>query len=124
MVRKIFLTHQACKMREETLFLAIYILDKYLSLRNVFFKDFDLFLVTVLFIAAKYEETIYVKLYRILQEYKIRLEPTQVINYESEMLILLDFKLNFVCPYDFLKRIFLIHKIEDQNFSSLKSALL
>ena len=121
MVRKIFLIHLACRMREETLFLSVYIMDKYLSIKSLTYKEIDLFLATILFISAKYEETIYVKLSRILYEYKSRLEPCQIIQLESEVLASIDFKLNLVCPYDFLKRIFLIHKIEDPSFSDLKS---
>ena len=124
MIRKILETHSALKMREETLFLAVYILDMYLSKKVIRNKDVDLLLVTIIFIAAKYEETIYVKLFKILNGYKIRLEPPQVILFEAEVLAVLDFKLNIVCPYDFLKRIFLIQKIEDKNFSSIKSCVL
>jgi hypothetical protein len=123
-ISKIIATHSALKMREETLFLAIYVLDKYLSINNVRSKDFDVFLVSVIFIAAKYEETIYVKLYKILSAYKMRLEPCLIIKFEADILAVIDFKLNIICPYDFLKRIFLIHKIEDKNFSCLKSRLL
>lgn len=124
MIRKILETHSALKMREETLFLAVYILDRYLSKKVIKNKDVDLLLVTIIFIAAKYEETIYVKLFKILNGYKIRLEPAQVILFEADVLAVLDFKLNIICPYDFLKRIFLIQKIDDKNFSWLNSCLL
>jgi len=125
MALRIFQTHTTLRMREETLFLAMYIMDKYLSLRAVRLKDLDLFLVAVIFIAAKYEETTYVRLYRIIAGYSnYRFEPAQVIQMEAEVLAVLDFKLNIICPYDFLKRLFLIHKVEDKNLSELTSRLL
>ena len=125
MALKILQTHTSLRMREETLFLATYIMDKYMSIKPVRTKDLDLFLVAVIFIAAKYEETTYVRLYRIIAGYSnYRFEPTQVIHMEAEILGVLDFKLNIICPYDFLKRLFLIHKIDDKNLSELTSCLL
>lgn len=125
MVSRLLQTHSSQRMREETLFLAIYVMDKYLSLKPIRSKDLDLFLVAVLFMAAKYEETTYVRMYRIVSAYSsYRFEPSQVIRMEAEILETLEFKLNIICPYDFLKRLFLIHKIEDKNVSWLTSRLL
>lgn len=125
MVSKLVSTHSSLRMREETLFLAVYLMDKYVSLRGVKVKDIDLLLVTILFIAAKYEETIYVKLFRIMHAYSnYKFDPAQVIALEAKVLGDINFKLNIVCPYDFLKRLFLIHKIDDQNLSELTSRRL
>lgn len=125
MVTRMLQTHTLLRMREETLFLAIYVMDKYLSLKPIRSKELDLFLVAVLFMAAKYEETTYVRMFRIIGAYSgFRFEPCQVIRMEADILDTLEFKLNIICPYDFLKRLFLIHKIEDKNVSGLNSRVL
>lgn len=125
MVAKLFETHNTLRMREETLFLSIYILDKYMSVKPLRTKEIDYLLVTILFIAAKYEETTYVRLSRIIDGYsKFKMIPQTVVELEAQVLAVINFKLNIICPYDFLKRLFLIHKIEDQNISSVISSLL
>lgn len=125
MVSKLFATHNYLHMREETLFLAVYILDKYMSIKVLRTREIDLLLVTVLFIAAKYEETSFVRLSRIIEGYsKFKLLPESIIELEAQVLSVLNFKLNIICPYDFLKRLFLIHKIDDKDLSSLISCFL
>lgn len=124
MIKTILLTHRILRMREETLFLSVYLIDKYMSEQEIKTKDINLLVLTTLFIAAKYEETTYVKLYKIIEASQLRLEPACVIQFEAEMLATFDFKLNIICPYDFLKRIFLVQKVDDKNFSKIKSRLL
>lgn len=125
MVSKLFATHNSLNMREETLFLAVYILDKYMSVKGLRTREIDLLLVTILFIAAKYEETSYVRLSRIIEGYsKFKLLPESIIELEAQVLAVLNFKLNIICPYDFLKRLFLIHKIDDKDLSSVISCFL
>ena len=125
MVSKIIETHRRMRAREETLFLAVYVMDAFLSKCTLNRHSLHQFLLSVLFIAAKYEETTYVRFSKILDayNYQYKMDLGRVVDMEAVVLDQLNFRLNTVCPYDFLKRIFLIHKCENKDLSQLISGL-
>lgn len=99
------------QLRAETLFLAVYIFDKFLSIKKLDPKQATLIFVTSVFIAAKFEEIRVVRLRNFLQHCNGDLvSAPMVLNMEKQILELLDYQISYICPYDFLKRLFYIMK--------------
>ena len=92
------------RYRQETVFLAVYFLDRVLSLRRLHRKSLQLFTATVLFIAAKFEEVRLISLRSFLKHVAEAHTAREVLQLESEVVALLDFRLTTVSPFDFLKR--------------------
>lgn len=92
--------------KQETLFLAVYILDKYLSACPVSKTTLQALCLTILFIAAKFEEVKMIRLNSILKSVHTTIEPEKIFALEKKVLQILDFKLTSISPFDFLKRIY------------------
>lgn len=93
--------------------MAVHIYDQYLNKSKVDRSHLVFVFVTTLFIAAKYEEVKIVRLKNFLSQVQNESCTPDAI-FETERLVLekLNYKLNYVCPYDFLKRIFHITKTD------------
>ena len=116
--------HYIFNMRQETLFLAIYIFDKYTNMISIKRSDLNTLCITCLFIACKFEE---VKIYRLdifIQNLRNKVNKEDVLELEGKILSLIDFKLTIVSPYDFLKRLFHINDSSQQFCKLIRSSCL
>lgn len=94
------------KFKQETLFLAVYILDRYLSLKLLNRKALQAVCLTVLFIASKFEEVKMIQIKQFMKTLAAPIEKTVIFEIERDILLLLDFRLTYISPFDFLKRIY------------------
>jgi hypothetical protein len=101
--------HFVFDLRQETLFLTIYIFDKFLSAKTLNRKKLQLVCMTCLFIACKFEEVKIIRIQDFLKYCDESVTKANVLDLENEILGTLNFKLTFISPYDFLKRIFYIN---------------
>ncbi|ORX91880.1 hypothetical protein K493DRAFT_226949 [Basidiobolus meristosporus CBS 931.73] len=97
--------HERFRMLQETLFLSVNYIDRFLSLKEVSIEKFQLVGTTALFIAAKYEEvsapTINEMIYMVSGTYTCE----ELKNAEKFMINLLNYELGFPGPLSFLRRI-------------------
>ncbi|KAJ2832633.1 G2/mitotic-specific cyclin [Coemansia furcata] len=108
-------THDQLRMLPETLFLAINILDRFLSKRQVAVGKFQLVGLTALMLACKYEETttphIEDFVYLAGNSYTVK----EILNTEVFMLTVLGFDMSYPNPMTFLRR---VSKAEDYNMQT------
>lgn len=96
--------HMKFKLEEETLFLCVNIIDRYLSVTNVERSKFQLVGVTALLLACKYEE-IYPPLVKDCVYVTDRAYSRQdVLDMECEILRSLEFNISTPTAYPFLQR--------------------
>lgn len=100
--------HHHFQLRQETLFLALYVMDKFISTRVTKRIEMQIICVTSLFIASKFEEVKVIRLDRYLRNCSDYITPDKVLVLEGHIMKALDFRLTLVCPHDFLKRIFYV----------------
>ncbi|EPS57358.1 hypothetical protein M569_17460, partial [Genlisea aurea] len=99
-----FQVHMKFDLMEETLFLTISLLDRYLSLENIKKKELQLVGLTALLLASKYEDFWHP---RVADLISISAEPytrNQILEMEKTMLSKLKFRLNEPTPYVFMLR--------------------
>lgn len=91
--------------------LAVSICDRYLVHLAVFNKavpDLDLLAVTSILLAAKMEQPVspsFIRMVRMVDsDYGIRLEKTQLIEMEEDIIRVLDFSIGYTSPIPFLDR--------------------
>merc|ERR1719210_3155966 len=93
------------RLRPETLFLAVHIIDRYLSLRSVMRKKLQLLGVVAMFIAAKFEEIDPPK----VQDFAYITDHTytrkDIISMEAIVLVALNFQIVVPTPAHFLDRL-------------------
>ncbi len=117
--------HFVFDLRQETLFLTIYIFDKFLSAKTLNRKKLQLVCMTCLFIACKFEEVKIIRIQDFLKYCDESVTKANVLDLENEILGTLNFKLTFISPYDFLKRIFYINTADlDKCLLTRPSCLL
>ena len=80
------------KFKENTLFLAIQIFDRYLSINDLNTEKTELLLITSFLLASKYNEIDYVNMKETLQLSQNKFTKEQVIEMEFEILSKLDFE--------------------------------
>ena len=107
--------HYAFDFRQETLFLAVYILDRYLSAKMYPCSNIKMLWVTCLFVACKFEEVKIVRLDQFLRYCEGDITKSGVFELEHNVLEAIEWKLTLICPYDFLKRIFYINLTDLEN---------
>ncbi|CCD22623.1 B-type cyclin CLB5 NDAI_0A04670 [Naumovozyma dairenensis CBS 421] len=107
--------HDKFQCYPETLFLAINIMDRFLSQNKVSMNKLQLLAITSLFVAAKFEEVHLPK----LSEYSYITDgaasKTEIKNAEMFMLTSLGFSLGYPNPMNFLRR---ISKADSYNFET------
>ncbi|KAJ2735026.1 G2/mitotic-specific cyclin [Coemansia sp. BCRC 34962] len=107
--------HYQLRMLPETLFLAVNLLDRFLSKRQVAVGKFQLVGLTALMLACKYEETttphIEDFVYLAGNSYTVK----EILNTEVFMLTVLGFDLSYPNPMTFLRR---VSKAEDYNMQT------
>ncbi|KAK3805009.1 MAG: cyclin-like protein [Benniella sp.] len=97
--------HYKFKLLPETLFLAVNLIDRFLSLRAVSMAKLQLVGVTSLFIAAKYEEVIAPSVQNFIYMSDGGFKDKEILQAERYMLQTLNFQLSFPSPMNFLRRI-------------------
>ncbi|KAJ2473275.1 G2/mitotic-specific cyclin [Coemansia sp. RSA 2322] len=107
--------HYQLRMLPETLFLAVNIVDRFLSKRQVAVGKFQLVGLTALMLACKYEETttphIEDFVYLAGNSYSVK----EILNTEVFMLSVLDFDMSYPNPMTFLRR---VSKAEEYNMQT------
>ena len=93
--------HNRYKMRDETIFLAVRLVDKYLDLKPVQYHRFQLLGTACLMIAAKYEEIYPPKVKDFVYICANAYTRGEVLDMEAEVLTLMDFDLVFPTSVQF-----------------------
>jgi cyclin A len=93
---------QEYKLQKETLFFAVNLLDRYLSIKKVSRSKLQLVAITIIYIAAKYFELITPNVDDYVYVTDDTFNREQIILMELEILISLDYKLFIITIPDFL----------------------
>ncbi|KAI8800606.1 G2/mitotic-specific cyclin B [Cladochytrium replicatum] len=96
--------HNRFKLLPETLFLAVNIVDRFLSLRVVSMVKLQLVGVTAMFIASKYEETVAPSVNSFSYMAENGYTDEEILRAERYVLQVLDFGLHYPSPLNFLRR--------------------
>ncbi|KAJ2329405.1 G2/mitotic-specific cyclin, partial [Coemansia sp. RSA 2681] len=108
-------THYQLRMLPETIFLAVNIIDRFLSKRQVAVAKFQLIGVTALMLACKYEETTTPHIEDFVFLSGNSYTAKEIFNTEVFLLTVLGFDLSFPNPMTFLRR---VSKAEDYNMQT------
>ena len=98
-------THAKFRLLPETLFLALNIVDRFLSMRTISLSKLQLVGVTALFIAAKYEEVLCPSIQNFMYVADGGYTDEEILRAERYMLKVLNFDLSYASPMNFLRRI-------------------
>ena len=96
--------HEALDLIPETLFLAVNIMDRYLSKTVITLNKFRLVGISALFIAAKMEELHAPSLEELLDALDGQYAEDEIVVAERTMLLTLKFKLGWPGPFSFLRK--------------------
>eukprot|EP00842_Homolaphlyctis_polyrhiza_P004709 jgi/Hompol1/5239/HPOL_004272-RA len=96
--------HGKFRLLAETLYLAVNIIDRFLSMRVVSLAKLQLVGVTAMFIAAKYEEVIAPSIQNFLYMADGGYTDEEILRAERYILQVLDFSLQYPTPMSFLRR--------------------
>ena len=96
--------HLKFKLMPETLFLAINLIDRFLSVRVVSMNRLQLVGITAMFIAAKYEEIYAPSVTQFVYIADGGYSVQEMLTAERYMLSVLNFNLQFPSPLNFLRR--------------------
>ncbi|GAA6014757.1 hypothetical protein JCM11491_001968 [Sporobolomyces phaffii] len=97
--------HTKFRLLPETIFLAVNIIDRFLSTRVVSLVKFQLVGVTALFIAAKYEEVVCPSVSNFLYMTDGGYSDDEILKAERYVLGIIGFNLSYPNPINFLRRI-------------------
>ncbi|KAI9614077.1 hypothetical protein KEM48_006144 [Puccinia striiformis f. sp. tritici PST-130] len=97
--------HSKFRLLPETLYLAINLMDNFLSKRSVSLIKFQLVGVTALFLASKYEEVICPSVTNFLYMTDGGYDCDEILKAETYMLEILNWDLRYPNPLNFLRRI-------------------
>ena len=97
--------HQKFRLLPETLFLAVNIIDRFLSLRVCSLPKLQLVGITALFIASKYEEVMCPSIQNFIYMADGGYTDDEILKAEQYVLQVLDFNLSFPNPMNFLRRV-------------------
>jgi len=96
--------HLRFKLRSETLFLTVNIIDKYLTKATVSRQNLQLLGVTAMFIACKYEEIYAPEIKNFAYITDNSYTKDDILNMERQVLKVLDFNVTMTSSYQFLQR--------------------
>jgi len=97
--------HGSFKVKEESLFIAVGILDRYLDSTEVKRKDLDAVVAGAFFLASKYNDIDFIALEDVLEGARGEVMRDQVIELERLILQQLDFDLTFPTTWFFTQRL-------------------
>ncbi|KAL8469362.1 hypothetical protein ACS0TY_032257 [Phlomoides rotata] len=115
--------HIKFDLMEETLFLTVTLLDRYLSLENIKKNEMQLVGLTALLLASKYEDFWHPRVIDLISISAESYTRDQVLTMEKTILKKLKFRLNEPTPYVFMLR-FLKAAQSDKKFSRLAFYLI
>lgn len=104
------------KLSRKTFYLVIHIIDRYLAHKTSSKEHLQLLGITALFMASKFEDICPPKLRYLCYLCEDVYNPKDIVQLESEILMLLDFNLVIVTPVDFID-IFSLHFGFDESLS-------
>ena len=98
-------THSKFRLLPETLFLALNIVDRFLTQRTISLVKLQLVGITAMFIAAKYEEVICPSVQNFLYVADGGYNEEEILRAERYVLKVINFNLSYPNPMNFLRRI-------------------
>lgn len=98
-------THSKFRMLPETLFLALNVVDRFLTNRTITLNKLQLVGLTAMFLAAKYEEVLCPSVANFLYLADGGYTTEEILKAERYMLKVLGFNLSYANPMNFLRRI-------------------
>lgn len=110
-------THSRFKLKNETLFLAVHILDRYLTVKSIRLSQMQLLGITILFLACKYEEIYSPDLNELLSIADNVFFKEQVVQLEKDILKMLDFAITKPTSVKFFYRFAEIFELNGSLFS-------
>lgn len=115
--------HSKFRLLPETLFLAINLMDRFLTKRTVALIKFQLVGVTALFLAAKYEEVICPSVSNFLYMTDGGYDSDEILKAETYMLEMLEWDLRYPNPLNFLRRVSKAdqYDIQSRTFAKVSS---
>lgn len=96
--------HQKFQLNNATLFLAVNLLDRFLSLQDISLKNLQLLAATCMFVASKYEDLQYPISSEIVEISSHAFSKEELLKMERILLKELDFNITVATVYPFLKR--------------------
>lgn len=97
-------------LRNDTVFIALSIFDRFVSRKIIEEGEYMLIGVTSMFIACKYEEEVWIEAQRLVESCNTACSKEAVIIMEWDILTSLDFKLTLPTPLTFTRRFLIIGK--------------
>ena len=108
--------HMKFKLWQETLYVCVGIIDKYLKVEPDFKKkDLQCLGITAMHIAGKYEEIYPPELKHLLKVSDNAVTREQVVKLEFQILLKLDFDMTFPSTYRFLERFSRVAQVSDKT---------
>ncbi|KAJ1108311.1 hypothetical protein NDU88_005687 [Pleurodeles waltl] len=114
--------HEYCAMQEETLYLAIYLMNLYLKTSNIRIPKLQLVGATCLFLACKMEENAYPEPAVLCFMMENTYDKAALLKMERQVLSHLRFELRYTQPLDFLRLLIMTGKFSTEV--AVKSILL
>ncbi|XP_045805508.1 G2/mitotic-specific cyclin S13-7-like isoform X1 [Trifolium pratense] len=111
--------HRHFKLKTETLFLNINIIDRYLSLINVPKKELQLVAICSMSLACKYEEVSYPKVNDLLEISDKFYNRRQFISRERDIVEKLQWNFTVTTPYVFLVRLIRASIVQDKEMENM-----
>ena len=99
----IVLIHKEFQFKSDTLFIAIYIFDKYWGIRQIWSNRMELVGIAALLIASKYNDNFDLNLTFVQLKFGILLSTQDIVEIEKAILNKLKFKIPLVSAYNFLE---------------------
>ena len=104
MIEWIIDVHRKFRLRPETLYVTVFIVDRFLSLKRIKKNELHILGVTALLISTKYEEIYPPQLKELLNVSENKFNKAAVLKMELDILVCLQFDLTSPSPYRFLER--------------------
>lgn len=93
------------RLDHEPLYMAVKLVDQYLSKKTVLKQNLELLFITSIFVSVKFEyRPDFVTIPELLHEFGDKYHRRQIINYEIDILSTLNFDIRFPLSYSFLRR--------------------
>ena len=94
--------HRKFRLRAETLYVTVFIVDRFLSLKKIKKHGLHILGITALLISTKYEEIYPPQLKELLNVSENKFNKAEVLKMELDILVTLQFDLTSPSPYRFL----------------------
>lgn len=96
--------HRKFRLRAETLYVTVFIVDRFLSMKKIKKHGLHILGITALLISTKYEEIYPPQLKELLNVSENKFNKAEVLKMELDILVTLQFDLTSPSPYRFLER--------------------